>query len=60
MRKEMEEQIETAVVPDVGEKLTIPYGSLKPNNPAPVAQSAPESKAAQQTPPPQPPSTENK
>lgn len=56
----MAERIETTVMPDVGEKLTIPYGSLRPNNPAPVAQPPSQPQSSLETPPPPPRSAENK
>jgi hypothetical protein len=43
-----------------GERFSIPYGSLKPNSPAPVAQTPSQPPAPQQTPPPAPSSTGKK
>ena len=50
-------KITNAVMPDIGEKLTIPYGSLKTTAPAPVLQT-PSQPPPQQ--PPQAPSSEKK
>ncbi len=49
--------ITTTVMPDIGEKLTIPYGSLKTTAPAPV-QSPPQPTSQQK--PPSAPSSEKK
>ena len=42
----------TTVMPDTGEKLTIPYGSLKTTAPAPVAQTPQAQQPVNQAPPP--------
>jgi hypothetical protein len=49
----------TIVMPDIGEKLTIPYGSLKTTSPAPV-QTPSQPPSSQQTPLPAPPSTKRR
>lgn len=49
----------STVMPDIGEKLTIPYGSLKTTSPAPVAQT-PSQPTSQQTPPAPPPKSQSK
>jgi hypothetical protein len=56
----MADTYETTMMPDDGEKLSIPYGSLRPNAPAPVSQTPSQPSTSQQTPQPAPPSTEKK
>jgi hypothetical protein len=46
----------TTLMPDTGEKLTIPYGSLRATAPAPVAQTPQAQQSANQAPP-MPPSS---
>lgn len=41
----------TTVMPDTGEKLTIPYSSLRPDAPAPVAQTPQAQQPVNQAPP---------
>ncbi len=41
-------------------KESIPYGSLRPNTLVPVQQTLPQPQTPQQTPPPAPPSTQEK
>jgi hypothetical protein len=48
----MADTYETTMMPDDGEKLSIPYGSLRPSTPAPVAQTPSQPQWTPQTPPP--------
>ena len=56
----MPEGYETTMLPDDYEKDSIPYASLRPTIPAPVAQAPQPQQPVNQTPPATPPQTEQK